>query len=197
MVGDRPPANLSRLIQRGLWPRPSEVPVFVGPGSQARRDEHARRVGHRFMVAYQLPAPSAGNCYLSCKDAPTFCQLYHRLLCGVYQDSGGSGGVAVDDVCFYEQLYLPCRWYFDVEEEEAGRPLAGLGAKVEQGIYEAVRRCQVSPITAVPHQALCHGVGWAGRSDERMLSADVCGAGHWALHRHWGSTIRAGRSGAR
>jgi hypothetical protein len=107
---DRKAPSLVRAMEAGRWP--FDTPVFTGRGSQAKRDEYARAHGHRFMVAYQVFGGDRGNhyCYLSFHDAQTFCKLYYQLLVGVYCDSSNRSMASAEDVCFFEQLYLPCHW---------------------------------------------------------------------------------------
>ena len=136
-VGQSAPSNMRRLIDAQLLPRGTRV--FQGKGAQLARDQHARAAGHRCVLAYGLPN-GGGNCYLSFPDQLSFVKVYHKMLLRVADPSVDlQPHVRLDDVCFYEQLYLPCSWYFDVEEEQAGKPLPDLAKTVTSAIRDAAR----------------------------------------------------------
>eukprot|EP01043_Picozoa_sp_COSAG02_P023883 COSAG02_NODE_1288_length_13447_cov_17.387549_10_plen_749_part_00 len=159
--GQSAPSNMQRLIDAGLLPRATRV--FQGQGAQLARDQNAQASGHRCMLAYGLPS-GGGNCYLSFSDQTYFAQIYHKMLLKVADPSVKlQPHVGLDDICFYEQLYLPCSWYFDVEEEEAGRPLPSLSEQMIAAIREA---------------ALANGITNIGRcsvTDGSRTSKDKCG----------------------
>ena len=136
-VGQSAPHNMARLIDSGLLPRATRV--FQGQGAQLARDKHAQASGHRCMLAYGLPS-GGGNCYLSFPDQLTFAKVYHNMLLQVADTAVVlEPHVRLDDICFYEQLYLPCSWYFDVEEEASGAPLEDLSKQMIHAIREAAR----------------------------------------------------------
>jgi hypothetical protein len=131
-LGDAPPANMQRLIAAKAWPE--GVPVFY---SQFERDEHSRKQGHRCMVAYGTPGGSL--CYLSFENSDVFLALYLALLRCV-----APGAVAPCDVCFHEQLYLPCRQYFCCKATAAPQI-----EELEQAIRAAAAPSDLGPATVL------------------------------------------------
>ena len=133
-VGDEPPANMRRLIAAQAWP--ASVPVFY---SQFQRDEHARKQAHRCMVAYGTPSGSL--CFLSFETSDAFLALYCAVL--RHAHCAAQGAVAADDVCFHEQLYLPCRQFYCCSKATAAQQLDEL----EQAIRAAAAPSDLGPAT--------------------------------------------------